>query len=163
MPAPENQEKGGFVGAPAKVYRIKVPLAEISLSYKVDTSKPGAMAVHAKVEDFNPGADGQVIAIADDETKGSPLSRFSAAFVLGAFGGQLRQKSIDSTLDQLNLRGVIVRSISPLDPSGWVRVNLERDSSVPIPPVNPPKVQGPPAQTASNPAAVTPTPTVGQR
>jgi hypothetical protein len=164
VPAPENQEKGGFVGAPAKVYRLKIPLAEISLSYKVDTSKPGPMRLQAKVEDFNPGIDGQVIAIADDESKGTALSRFSAAFVLGAFGGQLRQQSIDSTLDQVKLRGLIVRSISPLDPSGWVSVNMERDGSVPIPPVNPPKVQGPqPAQTASNPAAVSPAPAIGQR
>ena len=75
VPAPENQEKGGFVGAPAKIYRIKVPLAEISLSYKIDASKPGALRVQAKVEDFNPGTEGQVLAIADDETKGAALSR----------------------------------------------------------------------------------------
>ncbi len=117
------------------------------------------MAVHAKVEDFNPGTDAQVLAIADDESKGVPLSRFSTAFVLGAFGGQLRLRPIDAALDQIKVPGIIVRSISPLDPTGWVTVNLERDGSVPIPPANPPKVQGPPpAQTASTPA-----PTVGQR
>ena len=131
MPAPENQEKGGFVGAPAKIYRIKVPLAEISLSYKVDTSKPGALRVQAKVEDFNPGTDGQVLAIADDETKGAPLSRFSTAFVLGALGGQLRQQSIDTTLDQVKIPGFFIRSISPLDPSGWVQVRLDRDPNAP--------------------------------
>jgi hypothetical protein len=164
VPAPENQEKGGFVGGPAKVYRLKIPLAEISLSYKVDTSKPGSMSVHAKVEDFNPGTDGQVLAIADDEAKGTPLSRFSAAFVLGAFGGQLRLQSIDTTLDQVKVPGLIVRSISPLDPSGWVRVSLDRDPSVPIPPVSPPRVQGPPpAQTAATPAAVCPAPAIGRR
>ena len=77
---------------------------------------------------------------------------------VGSFG-LLRQQSIDSTLDQVKLRGLFVRAVSPLDPSGWVSVNLERDPSVPIPPVNPPKVHGPePAQTASNPA-----PAVGQR
>ena len=69
VPAPENQEKGGFVGAPAKIYRVKIPLAEISLSYKVDTSKPGSMRIQAKVEEFNPGTDSQVLAIADDEAK----------------------------------------------------------------------------------------------
>ena len=159
VPAPENQEKGGFVGAPAKVYRLKVPLAEIALSYKLDLSKPGTLGVQAKVEEFNPGPDGQVIAIADDESKGTALSRFSAAIILGAFGGQLRQRSIDTTLDQLKVPGVIVRSISPMDPSGWVRVTMERDASVPIPSVQPPA----PAQTASNTGAVTPAPPVGQR
>jgi hypothetical protein len=164
VPAPENQEKGGFVGAPAKIYRLKVPLAEIALSYKLDTSKPGTLRVQAKVEEFNPGSDGQVLAIADDETKGAPLSRFSTAFVLGAFGAQLRQQSIDTTIDRLKMPpGILLRSITPLDPSGWVRVNLERDGNIPIIPVKPPMVSAPPAQTASNPAAASPVPAVGQR
>jgi hypothetical protein len=165
VPAPENQEKGGFVGAPAKIYRIKIPLTEISLSYKVDTSKPGAMRVQGKVEDFNPGADGQVFAIADDETKAALLSRFSTAFVLGAVGGQLRQQPIDVTLDQVKIPGLLIRSISPLDPSGWVRVNLERDPSYPLPAVNRPRTarttslprpaQPPaPVQAACQPAAI---------
>jgi hypothetical protein len=135
VPAPENQEKGGFVGAPAKVYRIKVPLAEFSLSYKVDLSKPGALRVQAKVEEFNPGADGQVLAIADDEAKTAPLSRFSTAFVVGALGAQLRQQPIDVTLDDVKVPGLFIRSISPLDPTGWVQVSLERDPSYPLPQV----------------------------
>jgi hypothetical protein len=137
VPAPENQEKGGFVGAPAKIYRVKVPLAEFSLSYKVDTSKPDAMRVRAKVEEFNPGTDAQVFAIADDEAKAALLSRFSTAFVVGAVGNQLRQQSIDVTLDQVKIPGIFIRSISPLDPSGWVRVSLERDPSYPLPAVRP--------------------------
>jgi hypothetical protein len=170
VPAPENQEKGGFVGAPAKVYRIKVPLVEISLSYKIDASKPVAIRVQAKVEDFNPGSDGTVLAITDDETKGALLSKFSTAFVLGALGGQLRQQSLDTTLDDLKLQGFLIRSVSPLDPSGWVRVSLDRDPAAPpLSPggpikddVKPPPTEGP-AQTASNPAAATRAPTVGQR
>ena len=101
VPAPENQEKGGFVGAPAKIYRLKVPLAEISLSYKLDTSKPGTLRVQAKVEEFNPGSDGQVLAIADDETKAAPLSRFSTAFVLGAF-----RRPASTAIDRYDARSV---------------------------------------------------------
>jgi hypothetical protein len=170
VPAPENQEKGGFVGAPAKIYRIKMPLAEISLSYKIDTSKPGSMRVQAKVEDFNPGTDSQVLAIADDEAKAAPLSRFSTAFVLGAFGGQLRQQAINTSLDEVKIPGFLIRSISPLDPSGWVQVRLDRAPNAPplAPPsgpvqdVTPPPAAGP-AQTASNPAAVSPAPAIDRR
>jgi hypothetical protein len=158
VPAPENQERGGFVGAPAKIYRIKIPLAEISLSYKLDTSKPGSLRVQAKVEDFNPGTDAQVMAIADDEAKAAALSRFSTAFVVGAFGGQLRQQSIDTTVDDLKIPGFLIHSISPLDPSGWVQVRLDRDPNAPplAPPggpvkdVKPPPAAGPP-RTASTP------------
>ena len=131
VPAPENQQKGGFVGAPAKVYRIKVPLVELSLSYKIDITKPGVIHVQAKVEDFNPGSDGTVLAITDDETKGALLSKFSTAFVLGALGGQLRQQSIDTSLDDIKIPGFLIRSVSPLDPSGWVRVSLDRDPTAP--------------------------------
>ena len=171
VPAPENQEKGGFVGAPAKVYRIKVPLAEIALSYKVDSAKPDALRVHAKVEDFNPGTDSQVLAIADDEAKGVPLSRFSTAFVLGALGGQLRLQAIDAPIDQSQLveRGFTIRSISPLDPSGWVSVSLDRDPNKPLSPdmpikedVTPPPAAGP-AQTASMPSAIAQPAAIGPR
>jgi hypothetical protein len=161
VPAPENQERGGFVGAPAKIYRIKVPLAEISLSYKIDASKPGSLRVQAKVEDLNPGTDSQVQAIADDETKGVALSRFSTAFVIGAVGGQIRQHAIDNTIDDVKVPGFLIRSISPLDPSGWVQVRLDRDPNAPplAPPtgplkdVKPPPAAGP-AQAANDPPAV---------
>jgi hypothetical protein len=170
VPAPENQEKGGFVGAPAKTYRIKVPLAEIALSYKVDSPKPSALRIRAKVEDFNPGTDSQVLAIADDETKGVPLSKFSTAFVLGALGGQLRMQSIDAPLDQVQLPpGLTIRSISPLDPSGWVSVSLDLDPNKPLGPVEPfkkdvkPPPAAGPARTASIPSAVTQPAAIGQR
>ena len=128
VPAPEKEAKGGIVGAAAKIYRIKVPLAEVALSYQVDSSKPDALRVHGKVEDFNPGTNAEVLAINDDETKAVPLA-FSAAIVLGALGGKLRSQSIDVPLDQLKLPGFTIRSISPLDPSGWVRVSLDRRHS----------------------------------
>jgi hypothetical protein len=162
VPAPENQERGGFVGAPAKIYRVKIPLAEISLSYKVDASKPGSIRVQAKVEDFNPGTDAQVQAIADDEAKAATLSRFSTAFVVGAVGGQIRQQAIDTTLEDVKIPGFLIRSVSPLDPSGWVQVRLDRDPNAPplAPPApagavkvaQPPPAAGP-AQTASLPVS----------
>ena len=36
VPAPESEAKGGVVGAAAKIYRIKMPQAEIALSYTVE-------------------------------------------------------------------------------------------------------------------------------
>ena len=116
------------MGAAAKIYRVKIPLAEISLSYKLESSPTGSPRIQAKVEEFNPGANAEVLAIADDENKGVSLSRFSAGVVMGAMGGRLRTQSLELTLDQLKLPGVAVRSISPLDPSGWVRVALSRTS-----------------------------------
>jgi hypothetical protein len=106
VPAPEGEAKGGIVGAPAKIYRIKIPLAEVSLSYKLDSPATGPPRIHAKAEEFNPGSNAEVLAIADDENKGMSLSRFSAGIVMGAMGGRLRTQSFEFALDQLNLPGV---------------------------------------------------------
>ena len=93
VPAPESEAKGGVVGAAAKIYRIKIPQAEIALSYKVETAPGNPPQLHAKVEDFNPGTNSEVLAITDDETKAVPLSRFSASLVLGGIGGRLRSSA----------------------------------------------------------------------
>ncbi len=57
VPAPEEEAKGGIVGAAAKIYRMKLPLAEIAVSYKIDSSNPNSLQLHAKVEDFSPGTE----------------------------------------------------------------------------------------------------------
>jgi hypothetical protein len=132
VPAPESEARGGVVGAAAKIYRIKIPQAEVALSYQVDSASDKATQLHAKVQDFSPGTNAEVLAIADDEAKAVPLSRFSAAVVLGAIGGRLRTLPIDVRLDQLKLPGFSLRSISPLDPSGWVRVGLLRNPDAPL-------------------------------
>ena len=131
VPAPESEAKGGVVGAAAKIYRIKIPQAEIAFSYKVETAPGNPPRLHAKVEDFNPGTNSEVLAITDDETKAIPLSRFSGSLVLGSIGGRLRSQPIDISLAQVHLPGFSIRSVSPLDPSGWLRVGLEPNPNGP--------------------------------
>jgi hypothetical protein len=131
VPAPESEARGGMVGAAAKIYRIKIPQLELSLSYTVDSAPPAPMQLHAKVEDFNPGTTAEVSAITDDETKAVPLSRFAGAVILTAMGGRLRSQPINASLDQIKVPGFSIRSISPLDPSGWVRVALEPNTAAP--------------------------------
>ncbi len=166
VPAPDQEANGGVVGAAAKIYHIKIPLLEVALSYHVDSSPGDELRIRAKIEDFNPGTNAEVLAITDDETKGKSLSRFSSAIVLGAVGGKLRSRPIDADLKQLKIPGISIRSISRLDPSGWMRVGLNREPLTPLAPVNPvpevtpPKVQGPPTPTASTPGTA---PAVGQR
>jgi hypothetical protein len=135
VPAPDSEGKGGLMGSAAKIYRIKMPLAEFALSYSVDSSTPKALKLHAKVADFNPGPNVQVLAINDDETKGAPLSRFSVGVVVGGLGGRIRSRPIDVALDQVELPGFSIRSISPLDPSGWLKVGLARNPESPLMPV----------------------------
>ena len=125
VPAPPQEAKGGLVGAPAKIYRLMMPLAEVSFSFKIDAKDDGPLQLTARIEDFTPGYDAKVLAIVDDESKAASLSRFSGGLILGALGGRLRTQPINLGLDQSRLPGVVVRSVSTLDPSGWIRVKVE--------------------------------------
>ncbi len=148
VPAPDPQAGGNLLGVPAKVLRIKAPLVEVALSYQLDTSTPGSLRLKGKIQEFNPGTTGEVIAINDDENQGKPLTRFQSAIVMSAMGTKIRSQNIDINLDQLRLPGFKIQSISPLDPSGWARVNLVRagigiEQPQPARDVTPEPIKGP--------------------
>jgi hypothetical protein len=136
VPAPPQEARGGPMGAPAQIYRIKLPLAEIALSYQVEVGPEKSLRVRAKVEDFAPGPNAQVWAIDRDESKAASLSRFSTAIIVSAMVARLRSQPIDVTLDQSRLPGFTIRSISAPDPTGWVHVGLVRDPNAPPPAIS---------------------------
>ena len=126
-PAPDpKSQAGSVIGVPAKVLRLKIPQLETAISYQVETPAPFSHRVKGKIEEFNPSPTSQVLAINDDESKAQALTRFSGALVLSALATRIRSQPINTSLDNLNLPGFAIQSISPLDPSGWVRVNLVR-------------------------------------
>jgi hypothetical protein len=153
-PAPDPRSQAGSVlGVPAKVLRLKIPQLESAVSYQVDSPTPFSHLVKGKIEEFNPSTNSQVQAINDDESKAQTLNRFSGALVLTTLATKIRQQPINASLDDLKLPGFAIQSISPLDPSGWMRVSLVR--TVPVAaPAAPAQVMAAPA-----PAAVVPTQT----
>jgi hypothetical protein len=127
VPAPDpKSQAGSVVGVPAQTLRIKISQLETAFSYQVETPAPLSHRVKAKIEDFSPAPTSEVLAINGDESKSTRISRFSGALVLSALAVRLRSQPIDASLDNLKLRGFAIQSISPLDPTGWVRVNLVR-------------------------------------
>ncbi len=60
-----------MIGVPAKILRIQIPHLEVAFSYQVEEPAPGSHRVRAKVEDFTPSPNSQVLAINDDESKAS--------------------------------------------------------------------------------------------
>ncbi len=164
VPAPEAEARGGIVGAAAKVYRIKIPEAELVASYTVETPAGKALQIHGQILDFTPSPNSEVLAITDDETKAVPLSRFSAVLVLGGLGGRLRSQPINISGDQIKIPGFRIHSVSPLDPSGWVRAILEQTGETAAPSASPsvPSSESAPAvpsvQPESAPAAPAPAP-----
>ena len=125
VPAPPGAEKGGLLGAPSKVLRFVVPTAEFTLSYKVATNASGPPTeIDAKVEDFVPSANSKVQTIFDDEAKPTTMGPFQANLALLGFKNKLQQVPIKVPLTSLTIPGFSLTEISPLDPSGWMRVVL---------------------------------------
>ena len=92
----------------------------------------GSHRVKAKLEDFTPSPTSQVLAFNDDESKptaSEPVQRSAGAQRPWRLGCE--SQPIDASLDNLKLRGFAIQSISPLDPSGWVRLSLTRRPGAP--------------------------------
>jgi hypothetical protein len=125
VPTPPGAERGGLLGAPAKVMRFLVPTAEFTLSYKVaanGSNPPTELDVH--VEDFVPSSNSKVQTLFDDDSKATTMGPFQANVALLGFKTKLLQVPIKIPLTTLNIPGFNLTEISPLDPSGWVRVVL---------------------------------------
>ncbi|MDG3003990.1 hypothetical protein [Paludisphaera mucosa] len=151
VPAPDaNSQAGSAVGANAKVLRIKLPQTEIALSYKVEPLSAVSYHVTGKIEDLTVPPTAQVVAIRESEADAQPLNRFSGALVITALLGRIRTQPIDASLDNVRIPGLAIRSISPVDPSGWVRVNLVRTIDQPAFAPAPQPVAATPAQPAGS-------------
>jgi len=149
VPAPDASTPAGrALGANARVLRVKMPRVEIALSHEVESSAPGSHQIRAKIEEFTPAPTSQALAIRESEADAAPLTRFSGALVITAVGAKLRSQPIEANLDNLRLPGYAIQSISPLDPTGWVRLNLVKTAE-PVPVQSP----VPPAITPDVPTA----------
>lgn len=135
VPAPApNSQAGSAVGTNAKVLRIKLPQTEIALSYKVEPRAADSYHVNARVEDISPPTNAEVVAINESEADARPLNRFSGALVITTLLGRLRSQPIDTDVNNIRLPGLAITSVSPVDPSGWMRINLVRTAEpMPVP------------------------------
>ena len=158
VPAPPGAERGGLLGAPANVLRFLVPTAEFILSYKVaanGSSPPTELDV--KVEDFVHSTNSKVQTLFDDESKPTTMGPFQANIALLGFKTKLQQVPIKLPLTSLNIPGFSLTGISPLDPSGWMRVVLTPNGTpIKLQPDQPQAVAQPTAPAASPTASMTP-------
>jgi hypothetical protein len=135
VPAPpQSGGLGRLGGANAKVYRITSPRAEFVISFQVrpETEKT-PIRLTGKIEDMDLGGGSvaKVYALGDDERKAQSLTLFLAAPVLGMLQEKVKGQTIDVPLSNLKLEGFAISHVSPLDPSGWMRVQLVRTSASP--------------------------------
>jgi hypothetical protein len=132
VPAPKQAVGGGLAGPPARVYRITAPNAEFVISFKVEgQTEKAPLRLSGRVEAFDPGPGARVYAVNEDESKAQALNAFTSQIVLGVFRSRVAGQPVDIPLSNLQLRGFAIRSVSPLDPTGWIRVDLDRTSASP--------------------------------
>ena len=168
VPAPP----GGLLGGNAKVLRFLVPTAEFVISFGIpskEADKP--LEFDAKIEDFVFSGNSKVQTIGDDEEKATTMGPFQGNIALAGFRTKLQQVPIKAPLANLNLKGFDIGEVSPLDPSGWMRVvlvpngepvNIPREpvgagESAPVPPA---RVEGNRVDAPASPATeIKPVPT----
>ena len=123
---------GGLLGIPpAKVLRIVAPRAEITLALVVEpatASQPIHLA--GRIEGFEPGPGLKVYALNDATTKPAALNAFTSNLVVGFFRQRILGQTVNAPTSTLPLQGFALGSVSPLDPSGWIRVNLVKAPEV---------------------------------
>ncbi|HMB03322.1 MAG TPA: hypothetical protein VKP69_06220 [Isosphaeraceae bacterium] len=132
IPVPPSARAGSFAAPPARVYRITAPDAEFSISFKVTPqTQTSPVRLAGRIEGFDPGPGATVYAINEDEGRAQPLTAFTSTFVLGIFRAKIQGQPIDVPLSNLRMQGFAIKSVTALEPSGWIRVDLVRTSFAP--------------------------------
>ena len=126
VPAPPQAARGGLAGPAARVYRIVLSPGRVRrlLPGRRPRRTGGRAALTGRIEGFDAGPGAKVFALNEDETKPVPLTAFTSAIVLGVLRNRIQGQPIDVPLNDPNLRGFAINQVSPLDPSGWMRVVL---------------------------------------
>jgi hypothetical protein len=126
IPAPAAAANASALTGPAaQVYRIEAPQAELVVDLIVEPTSPGvAPRVLGKIAVFDPGPGLKVSAIDQDDANPAPLNIVQARIVTTAFATQVVGQTLPLPSDAFNRPGLFLRSVSALDPSGWMRVVL---------------------------------------
>jgi hypothetical protein len=126
VPAPPQAARGGgLTGPPARIYMLVMPRAEFDIEFQVHPAKGKTpVRLEGRVVGFDPGPGARVYAINEDEKNPVQVNAFTATIILRVFGVRLQGQPVDWPLGELNLRNYTLASVSPLDPSGWIRFIL---------------------------------------
>ena len=146
VPAPENFGGGGggllgFGGTTPRTLRFMIQEAEIVLSADFHPERNGhAVAVKGEVASVTYGGSGTtVVLVGDEEDSTESLSLLNRSGALGVLAGTLQGQKVDTVVPIDQLQGFVVAQISDLDPTGWMRVVLQRDygQAIPVPTTGP--------------------------
>jgi hypothetical protein len=160
VPAPEDTGNRGLfnLGSGARVYRFIIDEAEVTLAADFEPQDGGrSVKVQGEVRSVTYGGSGTtVVAVGETEGDTSTLGLLNRSGALGVLAGRLQGQDVDTSVPTDQLQGFLVTSISDLDPTGWMRVVLQRDPYQPIPAA--PGLAGASSPAPAAPVAAAPAP-----
>lgn len=115
-------------GSSPRVYRITAPKAELTVSFQIQPGEPGRpIRIQGKIETLEIGTDATVETVGEKEDEVKPVGTLLRAGALAVLTGRVNNQSIDVPLNNVTIpQGFALKSVSPLDPSGWIRLVLSR-------------------------------------
>lgn len=122
--APPEAARGGLAGPPARYYRLEAPHAEFAVSFALEPSADGPPRLTGRVVSFDPGPGTTIAAVLDDPAQPARLNAITSAVIVGVLRSRVQGRPLDVPLNRADLPGYQLRNVSPLDPSGWLRVVL---------------------------------------
>ena len=132
LSVPPDTPRNGLPPA-AKILRLAAKRVEVAVNFLVTArteKEPVRLDGEIASIDVGPLADLRAEAI-DKDDKATNLTEFDKALLVGDLRAQAQGQKVDIPLSNLKLEGFAIQSITPLDPSGWVRAVLVRISNSP--------------------------------
>ncbi|MFO0960681.1 MAG: hypothetical protein U0800_25135 [Isosphaeraceae bacterium] len=119
----------GLIGGnSARVYRITAPKAELTISFQIQPAAAGQpIRILGKIETLDIGTDATVESVGEREDEAQAVGTLLRAGALAVLTSRVNNQSIDVPLNNVQIpQGFALRSVSPLDPTGWIRLVLSR-------------------------------------
>ncbi len=118
---------GGGANA-ARVYRFKAPVAELTISFEVmPPTGEQPLRLSGKIESLDIGTTAKVESVGTSEEESQPVGNLMRATAVSVLMGRVTGQAIELPLTAVQVpEGFAIKSVSALDPTGWVRLVLVR-------------------------------------
>lgn len=113
-------------GGAARVYRYRAPVAELTVSFQVLPPAAGQpLRLSGKIDAIDLGTNSKVESVGAQEDEAQPVSNLMRAAAVSVLMGRVAGQDIELPLTAVQIpQGFAIKSVSPLDPTGWMRLVL---------------------------------------
>jgi hypothetical protein len=117
----------GGANAP-HVYRFQAPTAELTISFEVlPPSGDQPLRLSAKIESIELALPNTVESVGEQEDSAEAVRTLNRAGAIAVLTGRVAGRTVAVPLTAVQVpQGFAVKSVSPMDPTGWIRLVLTR-------------------------------------